>query len=59
MRESCTDPGVDRNAEVAIAEHRLALADCEDKRALAVEDGYLVRQHFGLGRPSAVDGVER
>ncbi len=59
VRESCKDPGIDRNAEVAIAQHRQALADCEDKRALAVEDGDLVREKFGLRRPAAAHGVER
>ncbi|WP_336812267.1 hypothetical protein [Bosea sp. MMO-172] len=57
VREACDDPGVDRNAEVAIAQTRSALADCEDKRSLAVQDGDLVRQHFGMRRPSAVDGA--
>ncbi len=46
-REPCPDPGVDRNAEVAIARTRRALADCEDRRGLAVAYSDEIARHFG------------
>lgn len=50
MREACRDPGMDVNAKVAIAQHRRALADCEDKREAAVAQIDLVASGFGLER---------
>ncbi|AEI71081.1 hypothetical protein [EBPR siphovirus 2] len=49
LRKPCNDPGVDRNAEVAIARTRQALAQCERRRALLVEQADLIRANFGLG----------
>lgn len=48
IRQPCRDPGVDRNAEVAIAQTRRALGECEGRRALAVQHSDLVSQHFGV-----------
>jgi hypothetical protein len=50
VRVPCRDPGVDANAKIALAQHRRALADCEDKRAAAVEHGDRVAAGFGLQR---------
>lgn len=40
----CADPGIDRNPKVALAEHRLELARCEDRRALAVAAYEAIRE---------------
>lgn len=46
--EPCRDPGIDPNPKIAVVEHRRALAECEDKRALAVGAYERVRLTFGL-----------
>lgn len=48
IRQPCRDPGIDRNPKVATAQHRRALADCEDKRAAAVAQIDLIGHGFGL-----------
>ena len=44
----CSDPQINRNPKIAVVEHRRALADCEARRALAVESYDLVRGEYGL-----------
>lgn len=44
----CRDPDVDANPKVAVVETRRALAECEDKRAAAVDAYDNVREKFGL-----------
>lgn len=44
----CFKPGVDANPKVAVVEHRRALADCEERRTLAVDAYNNVREKFGL-----------
>lgn len=43
----CRDPGVDANPKVAVVETRLALAECEGRRELAVAAYEAVRKEFG------------
>jgi len=52
---SCDDPGVDRNPKVALVRTREALADCEQRRALAVDSYDGIRRAYG---PKAVGGDE-
>ena len=47
-RAPCPDPGIDRNAKIAVIQHRRALAVCEGRRALAVDSYEAVRDGFGV-----------
>lgn len=49
---NCIDPGVDVNPKVAVVEHRRALADCEQRRQLAVDAYSAVKREFGLTEPT-------
>ena len=46
-RSECRDPGVDRDAIKAIAETRLALAECRRKKGAAVSQYEDVMARFG------------
>lgn len=46
-RSPCSDPGVDRDAVKAIAETRLALADCSRRKGAAVSQYDDVKARFG------------
>lgn len=52
----CRDPDVDPNPKVAVVETRRALAECEDKRAAAVDAYDNVRREFGPTRGPDDDG---
>ena len=47
LREPCRDPGIDSNAEVAIALHRRALQKCGQRGDLLVEYADKIRSGFG------------
>ena len=47
-RTPCPDPGIDRNAKIAVVQHRRALALCEGRRDLAVDSYEAVREGFGI-----------
>lgn len=48
----CYDPGVDRDAFVAVGENRVALADCRRRHKNVVDQYNDVRLNLGTGKGS-------